>query len=128
MIMSRNLGLVFGLYYKCFTIVTCDYNDSSLYYKTMFLHKAKVILSNLALARSINCDRKVCCKMKHILKLQFTVVKLLYYRPLLFSFQCGAILIKAFSMIMSRNLGSICGLYYKCFTIITYDYNDSSLY
>jgi hypothetical protein len=45
----------------------------------MLLAKAKLTLSNLSLARIINYDRKVCSKMKHILKLQFTVVKLWRY-------------------------------------------------
>jgi hypothetical protein len=46
-----------GLYYKSFIIVTYDHDDSSLYYKTK-------ILANLALARSVNYDHKVCCKLK----------------------------------------------------------------
>jgi hypothetical protein len=32
-------------------------NDNGLYYKTM-------IIANLALASSVNYDRKVCCKLK----------------------------------------------------------------
>jgi hypothetical protein len=39
------------------TIVIYDHNDSGQYYKTM-------ILANLALARSVNFDREVCCKLK----------------------------------------------------------------
>ncbi len=38
-----------GLYYKSFTILTYNRNDSSLYYKT-------TILANLALDRSVNYD------------------------------------------------------------------------
>ncbi len=38
-----------GLYYKSFSIVTYNRNDSSLYYKT-------TILANLTLARSVNHD------------------------------------------------------------------------
>ncbi len=71
---SSNLGLssysncesgaiISGLYYKSFTIVIYDRNDNSLYYKTM-------IVANLALARSIHYDLKVCCKLKHT----FTIV------------------------------------------------------
>ncbi len=40
-----------------FFIVIYDHNDSGLYYET-------VILANLALARSVNYDPKVCCKLK----------------------------------------------------------------
>jgi hypothetical protein len=47
-----------GLYYKSFTIVIYNRNDNGLFYKT-------TILANLALARSVNYDRKVCCKLKH---------------------------------------------------------------
>jgi hypothetical protein len=42
-----------GMYCKRFTIVTCDCNYSSQYYKTILLAKAKLILANLAIARSI---------------------------------------------------------------------------
>ncbi len=52
-----------GLYYKSFTIVIYDRNDNGLYYKT-------TIVANLALARSVNYDRKVCCKLKRT----FTIV------------------------------------------------------
>jgi hypothetical protein len=47
-----------GLYYKSFTFVIYDRNDNGLYYKTM-------IVANLALARSVNYDHKVRCKLKH---------------------------------------------------------------
>jgi hypothetical protein len=59
-----------GLYYKSFTIIIYDrndsmiviynHNDSGQYYKNM-------ILANFAFARSITCDRKVCCKLKRTL-------------------------------------------------------------
>ncbi len=52
-----------GMYYKHFTIEIYDHNDSDMYYKTM-------ILTNLALARSVNYDRKVCCKLNRT----FTIV------------------------------------------------------
>jgi hypothetical protein len=72
--MSYNTSM---LYYKCFTIVIYNCNDSGLYYKTM-------IITNLALAMIINYDprvviydHKVCFKLKHALRLQFMIVKLL---------------------------------------------------
>ncbi len=52
-----------GLYYISFTIVIYDHNDNGLYYKTM-------IIANLALARSVNYDGKVHCKLKRT----FTIV------------------------------------------------------
>jgi hypothetical protein len=52
-----------GLYYKSFMIVIYNHNDNGLYYKTM-------IIANLALTRSVNYDRKVCCKLKHT----FTII------------------------------------------------------
>jgi hypothetical protein len=51
-------------------IVINDRNGNDLVYKIM-------ILTNLALAGSINYDRKVCCKLKRTI----TIVKLLKYRP-----------------------------------------------
>ncbi len=39
-------------------IVIYNHNDSGKYYKTM-------IVANLVLARSINYDRKVSCKLKY---------------------------------------------------------------
>ena len=59
-----------GLCYKSFKIVIYDGKDNDLYYKTM-------IIANLALARSVNYDCKVCCRLKHIFdcKLQ------LYFNP-----------------------------------------------
>ncbi len=55
-----------GLYYKSFTIVIYDHDDNGLYYKTG-------IIANLALARSLNYDRKVHCKLK------LTITILNYY-------------------------------------------------
>ncbi len=61
----------FGLYYKSFTIVIYNRNDNGLYYKTMIVANLATIVANLttivanlALARSVNYDRKVCCKLK----------------------------------------------------------------
>ncbi len=45
------------MYYKSFTIIIYDRNDNGLYYKT-------TIVANLALARSVNYDCKVRCKLK----------------------------------------------------------------
>ncbi len=59
-----------GLYYKSFTIVIYDRNDNGLYYKTTIEANLTMIVAKLALARSINYDRKVCCKLKHT----FTIV------------------------------------------------------
>ena len=63
-------AVISGLYYKSFTIVIYNYNDSAIviydhndngqYYKTM-------ILGNLTLAGSVNYDCKVHCKLKHTL-------------------------------------------------------------
>jgi hypothetical protein len=61
--------VISGLCYKIFTIVTYDCNDSSSYCKTTLLDKAKLILTNLASAKSVNYDRKVCYKLKHTLNL-----------------------------------------------------------
>ncbi len=46
-----------GRYCKSFTIVIYAHKDNGLYYKIM-------IVANLALARSVNYDRKVRCKLK----------------------------------------------------------------
>jgi hypothetical protein len=46
-------------------IVIYDRNDNSLYYKTTIIANLTAIVANLALARSINYDHKVCCKLKH---------------------------------------------------------------
>jgi hypothetical protein len=55
--------VISGLYYKSFTIAIYNSNDNGLYYKTM-------IVANLVLARSINYNCKVRCKLKHT----FTIV------------------------------------------------------
>jgi hypothetical protein len=52
---------------KGFTSVAYNCNDSGLYYKTMILAKAKLILANFALARSINYVCKVFYELKHAL-------------------------------------------------------------
>ncbi len=46
-----------GLYYKSFMIVIYNHNNNTLYCKT-------TIVSNLALARRVNYNRKVCCKLE----------------------------------------------------------------
>ncbi len=53
-----------GLYNKSFTIVIYDCNDNGLYYKTSIIANLTMIIANLALARSVNYDCKVCCKLK----------------------------------------------------------------
>ncbi len=60
---QRLRGKTCGLYYKSFTIVIYYHNDNGLYYKT-------TIVANLALARSVNYNRKVSCKLKRT----FTIV------------------------------------------------------
>ncbi len=47
----------YGLYYKCVTVVIYDRNDSN-------------DSLAIALARLVNYDRKVCCKLYHY----FTIV------------------------------------------------------
>ncbi len=63
-----------GLYYNIFTIVIYDHNDNGLYYKTMIIANLTMIIANLALARSVNYNRKVHCQ----LKCTFTIVN---YKP-----------------------------------------------
>ncbi len=63
MVSFANCLAISGLYYKSFTIVIYDCNDNGLYYKTM-------IIANLALARSVSYDHKLCCKLKRT----FTIV------------------------------------------------------
>jgi hypothetical protein len=58
---------------KSFTIVIYDHNDNGLNYKTIIVANLAMIEANLALARSINYDCKVCCKLKRT----FTIVS--YY-------------------------------------------------
>ncbi len=59
-----------GKYYKSFKIVIYNRNDNGLYYKTMIIANLTTIVANLASARSVNYDRKVCSK----LKCTFTIV------------------------------------------------------
>ncbi len=47
-----------GLYYKIFTIVIYDHNDSSQYYNTMIMIISYAPNLTLALASVINYDRK----------------------------------------------------------------------
>ncbi len=54
-----------GQYYKSFTIVIYDRNDNGLYYKTTIVANLTTIIANLALARSVNYDHKLRCKLKH---------------------------------------------------------------
>ncbi len=58
-------------------IIICDRNDNDLYYKTTIVANLTTIVANLttivanlALARIVNYDRKVHCKLKHT----FTIV------------------------------------------------------
>ncbi len=82
-----------GLYYKIFTIIIYDRNDNGLYYKTMIIANLTTIIANLALAKSINYDPTVCCKMKHT----FTIIN---YDPKPFIVQAtGVNVIKLFSFI-----------------------------
>ncbi len=53
-----------GLYYKSFTIVIYNRNDNGLYYKTTIVANLTTIVANLALARRINYECKVRCKLK----------------------------------------------------------------
>ncbi len=55
-------------------IVIYDCNVNGLHYKTTIVANLTTIVANLALARSVNCDRKVRCK----LKCTFTIVN---YNP-----------------------------------------------
>ncbi len=64
------ITLTSGLYYKSFTIIIYDCNDNGLYYKTMIVAHLTMIIATLALARGINYDRKVSCKLKHT----FTII------------------------------------------------------
>jgi hypothetical protein len=82
-----------GLYYKSFTIVIYDRNDNGLYYKTMIVANLTMIVANLALAKSVNYDHKVCCKLKRT----FTIVN---YDPKPFIVQStGVNVIKLFSLV-----------------------------
>ncbi len=66
-------------------IIICDRNDNDLYYKTMIVANLTTIIANLALARSVNYDREVCCK----LKCTFTIVN---YDPKPFIVQATGVL------------------------------------
>ncbi len=57
------ITLTSGLYYKSFIIIIYNHNVNGHYYIT-------TIIANLALARSIYYDCKVCCKLKHT----FTII------------------------------------------------------
>ncbi len=82
-----------GLYYKSFMIVIYDCNYNILYYKTMIVANLTTIVANLVLAKSINYDHKVCCKLKHT----FTIVN---YDPKPFIVQATDVnVIKLFSFI-----------------------------
>jgi hypothetical protein len=59
-----------GLYYKSFNIIIYNRNDNGLYYKTTIIANLTMIIANLALAKSVNYDHKLCCKLKHT----FTIV------------------------------------------------------
>jgi len=45
-------------------IVIYGRNDNGLYYKTTIVANSTMIVANLALARSVNYNHKVCCKLK----------------------------------------------------------------
>ncbi len=71
------ITLTSGLYYKSFMTVINDCNDNGMYYKTMIVAHLTMIVAHLtmivatlALARSLNYDRKVSCKLKHT----FTII------------------------------------------------------
>ncbi len=51
-------------------IVIYNGNDNGLYYESTIVANLTMIIANLALARSITYDHKVCCKLKHT----FTIV------------------------------------------------------
>ncbi len=69
-----------GLYYKSFTIIIYDHNESSQYYKTMIMIVSYAPNLALALASIVNYDRKCCHNLKrHLL----TIIVCLWYRPLM---------------------------------------------
>ncbi len=55
------------LYNKNFMIAIYDCIDNGLYYKTMIVANLTTIVASLALARSVNYDCKVRCKLKRTL-------------------------------------------------------------
>ncbi len=79
-----NVNFTSGLYYKSFLIVIYDCNDNGLFYKTTIVANLTIIVANLALARSINYDHKVCCKLKRT----FTIIN---YDPKPFIVQATAL-------------------------------------
>ncbi len=70
MVSFTNCLAISGLYYKSFTIVIYDRNDNGLYLKTTIVANLTMIVANLVLARSVNYDHKLHCK----LKCTFTIV------------------------------------------------------
>ncbi len=75
---QKRLKTTSGLYYKSFTIVIYDRNDSSQYDKTMTMIISYAPKLALALASVINYDHKWCHNLKHHL---LTIVMCLWYRP-----------------------------------------------
>ncbi len=59
-----------AVYYKSFMIIIYYCNDNGLYHKTMIIANLTMIVVNLALARSINYNHKILCKLKRT----FTIV------------------------------------------------------
>ncbi len=84
-------NVAFGLYHKSFTNVIYDCNDNGMTYKTMIIANLTMIVANLALARSVNYDRKVRCKLKHT----FTIVN---YNPKPF-------IVQSTEIFLSQNIG-----------------------
>ncbi len=62
--------IISDLHYKSFMTLIYDHNDNGLYYITTIVANLTTIVANLALARSVNYDCKVSCK----LKCTFTIV------------------------------------------------------
>ncbi len=75
-------------------IVIYDRNDNGLYYKTTIVANLTMVIANLALARSVNNDHKVRCKLKRT----FTIIN---YNPKPFIVQAtGANVIKKFTAVI----------------------------
>jgi len=55
--MAQKVLFYINKYFKSFMIVIDDHNGNSLYYKT-------IKPADLALARSVNYNCKLCCKLK----------------------------------------------------------------
>ncbi len=68
-------------------IVIYDRNDNGLHYKTTIVANLTMIVANLALARSVNYDHKVRCKLKRTLKI-------VYYNPKPFIVQAPGVTFK----------------------------------